>query len=171
MKRSALIRTAGRDGRKSKGDSAEPDRPRLLSGGNPQIAKGYGEQPVRAYIAAMPGWKREIGQLLDGIIVQAVPDPPGVRKAVKYNSPLYGIDRAGDDAGWFLSLHCFTRHVKVTFFRGGSLRPRPPGESKYKAVRSLDVYEDRSVNGGKPFDEVQFADWVRQASRLPGERL
>jgi hypothetical protein len=132
-------------------------QPKLLSGGNPQIAKGEGDAPVQAYIAAMPGWKREIGSRLDALIVRAV---PGVRKAVKWNSPFYGI--AGD--GWFLGFHCFTKYVKVTFFRGTSLRPLPPGKSKHKEVRYLDVHEGQ-------LEEDQFVDWVKQASRLPGERL
>ena len=133
--------------------------PALLSGGNPQIAKGDGDAPVQAYIAAMPGWKREIGRQLDALVVRTV---PGVRKAVKWNSPFYG---AADQDGWFLSFHCFTRYVKVTFFRGTSLRPVPAGESKHKDVRYLDVYED------VPLDEAQFINWVQQASRLPGEGL
>jgi hypothetical protein len=135
-----------------------PAKPVLLSGGNPQIAKGYGEAPVRAYIAAMPGWKRDVGRQLHAIIARAV---PGVRKAVKYNSPMYGLE---DDL-WFLSYHCFAKYVKVAFFRGASLRPMPAGTSKQKQVRYLDIYEDDGI------DEDQFADWVKQASRLPGERL
>ena len=134
-------------------------KPTLLSGGNPQIAKGDGDAPVQAYIAAMPGWKRDIGRQLDALIVRAV---PGVRKAVKWNSPFYG---AADQDGWFLSFHCFTRYVKVTFFRGTSLRPVPSGESKHNEVRYLDVYEE------VPLDEAQFISWVQQASRLHGERL
>ena len=133
-------------------------KPVLLSGGNPQIAKGYGNAPVQAYIAAMPGWKRGVGGRLDALVERAV---PGVRKAVKWNSPFYGIE----DQVWFLSYHCFTKYVKVTFFRGRSLRPLPPGESKHKEVRYLDIRED------DPFDEAQFVDWVKQASQLPGERL
>jgi hypothetical protein len=133
-------------------------KPVLLSGGNPQIAKGYGDAPVQAYIAAMPGWKRDVGRRLDALIVRAV---PGVRKAVKWNSPLYG---AGDE-GWFLSIHCFTKYIKVAFFRGTSLRPVPPGESKHKHTRYFHIHED------DPFDEAQLADWVKQASRLPGERM
>jgi hypothetical protein len=133
-------------------------KPVLLSGGNPQIAKGDGEAPVQAYIAAMPGWKRDVGRRLDTLIVEIVPD---VRKAVKWNSPFYGAD----GEGWFLSFHCFTKYVKVTFFRGMSLRPVPPGTSKHKEVRYLDIYED------KPFDEAQFTAWVQQASQLPGERM
>jgi hypothetical protein len=133
-------------------------KPTLLAGGNPQIAKGYGDAPVQAYIAAMPGWKADVGRRLDALIEGAVPD---VQKAVKWNSPFYGL--AGQ--GWFLSYHCFTRYVKVTFFRGTSLRPVPPGASKQKEVRYLDLHEDDRI------DEAQFADWVRQASQLPGERM
>ena len=132
-------------------------KPVLLSGGNPQIPKGEGDAPVQAYIAAMPGWKRDIGRRIDAIVARAVPD---VRKAVKWNSPFYGNE--GD--GWFLSFHVFTRYVKVTFFRGTSLNPVPPGKSKHPEVRYLDIHEDR-------FDEGQFADWVKQASKLPGERM
>lgn len=136
----------------------------LLSGGNPQIAKGYGDAPVQAYIAAMPGWKSDLGRRLDEIIVRAV---PGVRKAVKWNSPFYGAGNEDPEkgAGWFLSSHCFTKYVKVTFFRGASLRPLPPGTSKYDEVRYLDIREDDR------FDEAQFAAWVKQASQLPGERM
>jgi hypothetical protein len=132
-------------------------KPALLSGGNPQIAKAYGDAPVQAYIAAMPGWKREIGRRLDALIERAV---PGVRKAVKWNSPFYGVE----EQVWFLSFHCFTKYVKVTFFRGAGLRPRPPGASKHEQVRYLDIYEGA-------LDEAQFADWVKQASLLPGERM
>ncbi len=132
-------------------------KPTLLSGGNPQIAKGYGDAPVQAYIAAMPGWKSEVGRRLDALIVGAV---PGVRKAVKWNSPFYGVE---DDV-WFLSFHCFTKYVKVAFFRGASLNPVPPGTSKHKDVRYLDIHEGE-------LDEAQFAAWVKQASQLPGERM
>jgi hypothetical protein len=135
-------------------------RPVLLSGGNPQIAKAYGDAPVQEYIAAMPGWKRDVGRRLDALIVRAV---PAVRKAVKYNSPLYGVD--DQDQAWLLSYHCFEKFVKVAFFRGASLRPVPPGESKQKEVRYLDIYEDDEI------DEAQLADWVKQAIELPGERL
>jgi hypothetical protein len=128
----------------------------LLSGGNPQIAKGDGDAPVQAYIAAMPGWKRDIGKRLDALITRTV---PGVHKAVKWNSPFYG---KGD--GWFLSYHCFTKYVKLTWFRGTSLRPVPPGESKHKDVRYFDIHEGA-------FDEAQFVAWVKQASKLPGERM
>jgi hypothetical protein len=133
-------------------------KPSLLSGGNPQIAKAYGDAPVQAYIAAMPGWKSDVGRRLDALIVRTV---PGVHKAVKWNSPLYGVE----GQGWFLGVHCFTKYVKVAFFRGASLRPVPPGESKQKEVRYLDVHED------DPLDEAQFAAWVKQASQLPGERM
>ena len=133
-------------------------KPALLSGGNPQIAMAYGDAPVQAYIAAMPGWKRDVGRRLDRLIVRTI---PGVRKAVKWNSPFYGVE----GRGWFLDFHCFTNYVKVAFFRGTSLRPLPPGESRHKEVRYLDVRED------EPFDEAQFAAWVKQASRLPGERM
>jgi hypothetical protein len=130
----------------------------LLSGGNPQIAKGEGDAPVKAYIAAMPGWKRSVGRRLDALIVRTV---PGVRKAVKWNSPFYG-SAAGD--GWFLSWHVFARYVKVTFFRGTSLRPLPAGASTHPAVRYCDIHEGE-------LDEAQLATWIEQAAALPGERL
>ena len=133
------------------------NKPVLLSGGNPQIAKAEGDAPVQAYIAAMPGWKRDIGRRLDELIVRTV---TGVHKAVKWNSPFYGID----DQSWFLSYHCFAKYVKVTFFRGTSLRPVPLGASKHKEVRYLDIHEGQ-------LDEAQFTDWVQQAARLPGEKL
>jgi hypothetical protein len=133
---------------------AQPGKVVLLSGGNPQIAKADGDAPVQAFIAAMPGWKREMGRCLDALIVRSV---PGVRKAVKWNSPFYGVD----GQGWFVSYHCFTKYIKVTFFRGASLKPLPPGESKDKNTRYYDIYENA-------FDEAQFVDWVKQASRLPG---
>lgn len=135
--------------------SAAP--PKLLSGGNPQIAKGYGDAPVQAYIAAMPGWKSEIGSRIDALVERLV---PGVRKAVKWNSPFYGVE---DDL-WFLSIHCFTKYVKVTFLNGASLQPLPPGTSKHPKVRYLDIYEGQ-------FDEAAFAHWVKQASQLPGEKM
>ena len=133
-------------------------KPVLLSGGNPQIAKGEGDAPVQAYIAAMPDWKSDVGRRLDTLIVRIV---PGVSKAVKWNSPFYGIE----GQGWFLSFHCFTKYIKVTFFRGTSLRPPPPGESKHPEVRYLDIRQDEQL------DEAQLAAWVKQASQLPGERL
>lgn len=137
---------------------AEKAKPKLLSGGNPQIAKGYGDAVVQAYIDAMPGWKSDVGRRLDALITEAV---PGVAKAVKWNSPFYGVEQGI----WFLSFHCMTRYVKVAFFRGASLTPLPPGTSKQEHVRYLDIYEDR------PFDERQFSDWVKQASALPGEKM
>ncbi|MGB6969412.1 MAG: DUF1801 domain-containing protein [Methyloceanibacter sp.] len=137
-------------------------KPALLAGGNPQIAKADGDTPVQAYIAAMPGWKREVGRRLDALIVRTV---PGVRKAVKWNSPLYGVEGQGKGETWFLSFHCFTKYVKVAFFRGASLRPVPPGESKSKDTRYLDIREDDQL------DEAQLAAWVKQASLLPGERM
>ena len=132
-------------------------KPALLSGGNPQIAKGYGDEPVQAYIAAMPGWKSDVGKRLDAIIERAAPD---VKKAVKWNSPFYGVE----DDRWFLSYHVFAKYVKVTFFRGASLDPVPAGTSKHPEVRYLDIYEGE-------FDEKQFARWVKQASKLPGEKM
>ena len=133
-------------------------KPALLAGGNPQIAKADGDAPVQAYIAAMPGWKRDVGHHLDALIARTV---AGVRKAVKWNSPFYGVG----DQGWFLSFHCFTKYVKVAFFRGSSLHPLPPGESKGKDTRYLDIHEDDQL------DEAQLAAWVKQASQLPGERM
>ena len=141
--------------RKARLATAEPV---LLSGGNPQIAKGDGDAPVQAYIAAMPGWKSDVGRRLDALITRTV---PAMRKAVKWNSPFYGIE----GQGWFLSFHCFTKYIKVAFFRGASLRPVPPGESKQKEVRYLNIHEDDQL------DEAQFASWVKQASQLPGERM
>jgi len=135
------------------------DEPKLLSGGNPQIPKGYGNAPVQAYIAAMPGWKRDAWRHFDALIEKTLPD---VRKAVKWNSPLYG---AAGDEGWFLGVHCFTRYIKVSFFRGTSLKPMPPGESKMAHVRYLDIHEDDTV------DEAQFVKWLKQASKLPGEKM
>lgn len=129
----------------------------LLSGGNPQIAKGDGDAPVKAYIEAMPEWKRDLGRWLDKLIVKSVPK---LQKAVKWNSPFYG---AGE--GWFVSFHCFTKYVKVAFFQGASLKPIPPGVSKQKDVRYLDIYEDDDV------DEAQLTKWIKQASKLPGVKL
>ena len=132
-------------------------KPVLLAGGNPQIAKALGDAPVRAYIAAMPGWKRNVGRTIDALIARAV---PRVRKAVKWNSPFYGVE----DGVWFLSFHCYTRFVKVAFFRGADLRPLPPGASKHKHVRYLDIHEGA-------FNEAQFVGWVKQASKLPGAAM
>jgi hypothetical protein len=134
--------------------------PKLLSGGNPQIAKGTGDPPVQAYIAAMPDWKQGVGRRLDALITRAV---PGVRKAVKWNSPLYGVE--DESQGWFLSFHCFNKYVKVAFFRGASLNPVPPVKSKQEDVRYFHIHEADEI------DEAQFADWVKQASELPGERM
>lgn len=133
-------------------------KPDLLAGGNPQIPKGYGDEPVQAYIAAMPGWKSDIGRRLDAIITRTV---PGVRKAVKWNSPFYGVE----DNVWFLSFHCFTRYIKVAFFRGASLHPLPPEASKHEEVRYFHIHEDDRL------DKARFADWVKQASQLPGEKM
>ncbi len=135
-----------------------PEEPALLSGGNPQIAKGDGDGPVQAYIAAMPGWKRDVGLRLDALIMAAV---PGVQKAVKWNSPLYGLN----GRGWFLGVHCYASYVKVAFFRGAALHPVPPGGSKSPDTRYLDIRE------GDKIDEVQFTAWARQASQLPGQKM
>ena len=132
--------------------------PRLLSGGNPQIPKGQGDAPVKAYIAAMPGWKSEVGRRLDALIEAAVPD---VAKAVKWNSPLYGLE----GQGWFLGVHVFAKYIKLAFFRGASLDPVPPVESKQKDVRYFHIHE------GDQIDEARLTDWVKQASQLPGERM
>src|SRR5262245_32037911 len=149
---------AARNGRRSTANKSKArskaTKVVLLSGGNPQIAKGEGDAPVQAYIMAMPGWKRDVGRRLDALIVRVIPN---VRKAVKWNSPFYGVEAQG----WFLSFHVFTRYVKVTFFRGTSLRPVPPGASKQEDVRYLDIHE-----GG--LDEAQMATWVKQAAALPG---
>ena len=133
--------------------------PKLLSGGNPQIAKAYGDAPVQEYIAAMPEWKADIGRQLDALITRTLPD---VRKAVKYNSPLYGAVGRED---WFLSFHCFTNYVKVAFFHGTGLQPVPPGTSKQKYVRYLNLHAHDAI------DEAQFVEWILQANQLPGERL
>jgi hypothetical protein len=129
-------------------------KPKLLSGGNPQIAKGEGNAPVQAYIKAIPGWKRDIGRRVDALVTRTV---PGVKKAVKWNSPFYGVE----GQGWFLSFHMFTNYVKLTFFKGTSLDPVPPGTSKHKEVRYLDIREGE-------LDEAQLAKWIRQAAAIPG---
>jgi hypothetical protein len=134
--------------------TSKPKPVKLLSGGNPQIAKADGDAPVQAFIAAMPDWKRDIGKKLDALIVKNV---PRVRKAVKWNSPFYGIE----GKGWFVSFHVFTRYVKVTFFKGTRLRPMPAGESKHPDVRYCDIHED-------DFDATQLAKWIKQAAALPG---
>ena len=133
-------------------------KPKLLSGGNPQIPKADGDEPVQAYIAAMPGWKREVGQYLDALVVRTVPK---VRKAVRWNSPFYGTE----GKGWFLSYHCFTKYIKVTFLNGASLSPLPPVESKHEDVRYFHIHENEHP------DEKQLTSWIRQASKLPGENL
>ena len=138
--------------------AGERSEPKLLSGGNPQIAKGHGDAPVQAYIAAMPGWKSQVGRRLDALIEGAV---PGVRKAVKWNSPFYGVE----EKSWFLAVHCYANYVKVAFFRGAALEPPPSVASKQKDVRYFHVHEDDTI------DEARFTDWVRQASQLPGERM
>lgn len=135
-----------------------PVKPVLLSGGNPQIAKGYGDGPIQAYIAAMPGWKSDVGRRLDALVEKTVPN---VYKAVKWNSPFYGIE----GEGWFLSYHCFEKYIKLTFFRGTSLDPVPPVASKTPETRYFHIHEDDD------FDEAQLADWIKQARELPGERL
>jgi hypothetical protein len=140
---------------KATGRKTSSARPTLLAGGNPQIAKGEGSAPLRAYIAAMPGWKKEVGRRLDTLITRTV---PGVRKAVKWNSPFYGVE----GRGWFLSFHCFAKYVKVAFFRGASLRPLPPGESKSPETRYLDIHEDDTL------DEKRLTRWIRQAASIPG---
>jgi hypothetical protein len=136
-----------------------PGQSTLLSGGNPQIPKGDGDAPVQAYIAAMPGWKSQAGRRLDAIVARAV---PGVRKAVKYNSPFYGAE---GQEGWFLSFHVYARYIKIAFFRGALLDPVPPVASKQGDTRYLHIHEEDRI------DDAQLAEWVRQASRLPGERV
>jgi hypothetical protein len=150
-------RTSARVAKKTAAEAAITN-PVLLSGGNPQIVKGYGDAPVQAYIAAMPGWKSDVGRRLDALVTRTVPD---VHKAVKWNSPLYGIE----GQGWFLGVHCFANYIKLAFFRGMSLSPIPPGESKQKEVRYFHIHEADQL------DEAQLAAWVEQASKLPGERM
>jgi hypothetical protein len=158
-KRSTAERTTAATGtRRVKTKSKAPKRPakaKLLSGDNPQIAKGEGDAPVKAYIAAIPGWKQGVARKLDSLIKGVVPKS---NKAIKWNSPFYGVE----GKGWFLSFHCFSKYVKVAFFRGASLRPVPPGESKHKDVRYLDIHEDDEL------DAAQLKKWVRQAAALPG---
>ena len=129
--------------------------PKLLSGGNPQIPKGDGDAPVQAYIAAMPGWKQQAGRRLDELIERTVPD---VRKAVRWNSPFYGVE----GQGWFLSYHCFTKYIKVTFLRGAQLDPLPPVDSKDPDTRYVHIHEDEEL------DEDLLRSWIKQASELPG---
>jgi hypothetical protein len=139
-------------------DKPKEAAPILLSGGNPQIAKGYGDAPVQAWIAAAPGWKSEAARRVDALIERTV---PGVKKAVKWNTPMYGVE----ENVWFAGFHAFDRYLKVAFFRGAALDPVPPVGSKQKDVRYFHIHED------KPVDETQLADWIKQASRLPGERM
>jgi hypothetical protein len=141
---------------------ASETAPRLLSGGNPQIAKGDGDAVVQAFIAAMPGWKQEVGRRLDALVTGAVPN---VRKAVKWNTPFYGAAGPPKETGWFLGFHCTTRYVKIAFFNGAGLKPMPPIESKQKTVRYFHLHE------GEAIDEAQFKSWIKQASQLPGERM
>ena len=150
-----MITTAGKTSNKPAKVAKKVAKPTLLSGGNPQIAKGEGDSPVQAYIEAMPDWKRDVGRRLDALIVRTV---LRVRKAVKWNSPFYGVE----GQGWFLNFHVFTKYIKVAFFRGTSLRPPPPGESKHAEVRYVDIREDEEL------DEAQLTTWIRQAAALPG---
>ena len=156
--RKASARKAGARGPKGSGSSRIGAGPVLLSGGNPQIPKGEGREPVQAYLDAMPGWKHDIGVALDAIVVRTVPD---AHLWVKWNSPFYGAD----DESWFASFHCFDRFVRVTFCQGESLDPVPAGGSKVPGVRYHDVGEHDEI------DEAQFASWIRQASALPGDRF
>jgi hypothetical protein len=156
-KRPSRVKSKQAKAKRTKVSGKVAGKPALLSGGNPQIAKGEGDAPVRAYLAAIPGWKRDMGRRLDALIGRTVPK---VKRAIKWNSPFYGIE----GRGWFLNFHCFTKYIKVAFFRGTSLRPLPPGESKHKDVRYFDIYEGK-------LDEAQLATWVKQASELPGERM
>jgi hypothetical protein len=157
----ALVKTAaaenGRSTKQTKGNARAAKPAKLLSSGNPQIAKADGDAPVQAYIAAMPGWKREVGKRLDALIVRTVPKKE-LRKAVKWNTPLYGVD----GEGFFLGFYCYARYVQVRFFRGTSLRPVPPKASKVEGTRYLDIHE------GEELDEAQMAKWIKQAAALPG---
>lgn len=130
-------------------------QPRLLSGGNPQIAKGDGDEPVQAYITAMPEWKQDVGRQLDALIERAVPE---VRKGVRWNQPMYGVE----DQGWFVSFRCFTRYVKVTFFKGSQLEPPPPVTFKDTDARAFHIEDDDEL------DEAQVLEWMRQAAAIPG---
>ena len=155
--RHPLPARSARTASRSKGAS-KAAKPALLSGGNPQIAKADGDAPVQAYIAAIPGWKRDVGRRLDALIARTVPH---VRKAVRWNTPFYGIE----DQGWFVAFHCFTKYIKVTFFRGTSLRPVPPVESRIQGTRYFHIHEDDRL------DEALMASWIEQASALPGDPL
>ncbi len=142
-------------GKRAPAKRALAKKPKLLAGGNPQIAKGDGDAPVQAYIAAIPGWKQDTARRLDTLIARAVPH---VRKAVKWNSPMYGME----GQGWFLSFHCFAKYLKVAFFKGALLDPAPPEESKDPQVRYLHLHEDDEL------DEKRIARWIKQAAKLPG---
>lgn len=162
-RRSPCLKTLVKPGHSFMAEPRKPLAPNadgvvLLSGDNPQITKGFGEAPVAAYVAAVPGWKQAIVRDLDAMVTRLVPD---VRKAVKWNSPLYGLD----GESWFLSLHCFTKYVRVSFFRGTALDPMPHGASKVAGVRYYDVSEEAGI------DRDLFARWVEQASHLPGEKM
>ena len=154
----ARAATRGTDVTEKRATGSDAQGPTLLAGGNPQIPKGYGDAPVQAYIAAMPGWKRDVGCRIDALVTRVVPE---VQKAVKWNSPFYGVE----GQGWFLSFHCFAKYVKVAFFRGTALTPVTPVASRQKEVRYLHIRE------AEPIDETRLADWIGQASRLPGERM
>ncbi|HEY0977047.1 MAG TPA: DUF1801 domain-containing protein [Flavobacteriales bacterium] len=151
-------KTVAKAVRKARKAPAKTTKVKLLSGGNPQIPLGYGDQPVQDYINAMPEWKQDIGRWLDRVITRTLPE---VQKAVKWNTPFYGIE----GQGWFLGFHCLTKYVKVAFFKGAHLDPKPPGTSKQKDVRYLDIHENEKI------DEKQFVRWVKQAAILPGEKL
>ena len=155
MRHLRMLKAAMKAETATQSETVMPAKPKLLSGGNPQIAKADGDAPVQAYIAAMPGWKQDIGRQLDALITKTV---PGVQKAVRWNSPLYGVK----DNGWFLGIHCLTKYVKVTFFRGLSLKPIPPGGTeKSREARWIDIYQGQ-------FDEKQLVVWIKQAAALLG---
>ena len=158
MSKSRKSATTSKAGNKARPRASEAKPLKLLAGGNPQIAKADGDAPVQAFIAAMPGWKGDVGRRLDELIGRTVPN---VYKAVKWNTPFYGIE----GQGWFLGFHCITKYVKVAFFRGASLRPLPPVESRQKNVRYFHIHEHDAL------DEALVASWIRQASKLPGEKL
>ena len=151
----AKIKAKVKTAPKTKAKTKAPKAKKILAGGNPRIPKAEGDEPVQAYIATLPGWKRDIAQRLDALIARTVPN---VSKAVKWNSPFYGVE----GQGWFLSFHTFTRYVKVAFFKGAALKPKPPGASSGKDMRYLDIHQ------GDTFEEAQIAKWVKQAVKLPG---
>jgi hypothetical protein len=161
-KKTATKRTSAKTAKPTKPTAKSAPRksakPKLLSGGNPQIAKAYGNEPVQAYIAASPGWKQDVGRELDELITRTIPN---VYKAVKWNTPFYGFE----GEGWFLGFHCMTKYIKVAFFRGKSLRPLPPVESSQKEVRYFHIHENDEL------DEAQFTAWIKQASKLPPVKM